>query len=266
MSWLMALGLIASVQVGETARPETGPISKPTQPATRLSESLVAELIAQLGDRRWEVRDHATAGLKVGGPNLFDRLAEAYQSSRQPEVRLRIKEVVEHIFLTAGLKSTGGFLGIRQRVVGGTEDARIPAGQAGILVVEALPGTAAAQAGLRAGDVIVALNGEGLKIGQNQEEFGRRISRFEQGTGLMLTVLRADKHMDVHVTLGARPFEHAEWRPEDVGRMQKQFWALWRSRFDPNDRNLNMAEAVRPELVWPDRLPDWQGREAGPGE
>jgi hypothetical protein len=238
------------------------------QAAKMLPAVLVDDLIRQLGDRRWEVRDRASTSLKMGGRELFDQLASAYQASRSPEVRLRIKEVVEHVWLSGELKPTGGFLGVRQRLVTPADDPRIPQGQAGIQVIEAIPGTAAQQAGLVPGDVILTLNGKPLRADDRAEDFAGRIFALQQGAKVSLTVLRGAKQIEVQATLGPRPLELGDLRAGDPSRSlaQRRFWAMWRAKFDPNDQNLNSADAGQPEIVWPDHLPDLRGGEAEPGE
>lgn len=264
VAWLVSV-LLATA--GTNSEPTSGPASQSaTQPAPGLSTTRVEELIGQLGDRKWDVRNRATAELKTGGPELFDRLAAAYQATKSHEVRLRIKGIAAHIFLTNELKVTGGFLGVRQRLVTSADDPRIPEGQAGIMIAEVLPGTAAAAAGLTPTDVILGMNGQAYRPDEKPEEFGRRISKLPQGTKVVLTVLRGDRRIDVPVILGPRPPEYSDHRSEEFVRTQQRFGSFWRTRFDPNDRNLNTAEPARPEAVWPDRLPDVPVPNVDPGE
>jgi len=217
-----------------------------------LSPARVRELLLQLDDRRWAVRDRATAELKTAGRERLDDLAVAYKAARSWEVRLRIKEVAAHIFLTSELKMSGGFLGVRHRMLTEVDQANQPVVQGGMRIVEVLPNTAAQAAGLMPGDTITAIDGQALRADQGPDDFARRIGRLTQGSRVRLTVLRGEQSLDVPVTLGARPLEFNDQRTEEYVKAQGRFAAMWRSRFDANDRNLNMAQPEAPAVVRPD--------------
>lgn len=72
----------------------------------------------------------------------------------------------------------------------------------GALVAEPQPGSPAVKAGVKAGDVITAVNGE--KIG-NARELARRIGTMAPGNSVKLTLLQDGSEKTVNVTLGELP-------------------------------------------------------------
>jgi hypothetical protein len=82
------------------------------------------------------------------------------------------------------------------------EDPESDAGPQGVIVVDVLPGSPAASAGLRAGDQIGAVNGR--PVGSNLE-LTRRMAVLPPGTALRLSVRRGNRVRDVAVTLGEPP-------------------------------------------------------------
>ena len=75
-------------------------------------------------------------------------------------------------------------------------------GREGALVIDVKPAAPAAEAGLRRGDVITAVNGH--VVGSNAE-LRNRISATEPGTKVSLAVIRDGKDRIVDATLGALP-------------------------------------------------------------
>ncbi len=72
----------------------------------------------------------------------------------------------------------------------------------GALVAEPQSGSPAVKAGIKAGDVITAVNGE--KIG-NARELSRRIGTMAPGNSVKLTILQGGSEKTVNVTLGELP-------------------------------------------------------------
>ncbi len=54
----------------------------------------VDQLISRLDDDAWVVRHEATEELKILGSSILDRLEQARQSARSPEVRMRIERII----------------------------------------------------------------------------------------------------------------------------------------------------------------------------
>jgi S1-C subfamily serine protease len=96
-----------------------------------------------------------------------------------------------------------GFLGVRM-VQGEVVDATHPADpfKIGVRVEDVLPGSPAAQAGLRAGDLIVGWNGETLS---SPEDLMRRVEGVPPGTKAALVWVRGDDRFDGSLFVGAKP-------------------------------------------------------------
>jgi len=73
----------------------------------------------------------------------------------------------------------------------------------GVLVTQVLDGTAAEEAGIRAGDVIVAVDGKPVS---NREELVKLLSDKEVGDKVRLSLLRKGKEMKLSATLEEGPF------------------------------------------------------------
>jgi PDZ domain-containing protein len=76
------------------------------------------------------------------------------------------------------------------------------AGAQGVVVVDILPGSPAASAGLRVGDRIGAVNGRPVST---YLDLARRMAVFAPGTAVRLSVRRGNRVRDVTVTLGEPP-------------------------------------------------------------
>ena len=96
------------------------------------------------------------------------------------------------------------------------------AGTTGYRVTEVYPGTAAAAAGLAAGDLLVTLDGDPLKASrpQEREDLRRAIEAQAIGDKITLGVVHGGRHRDVTVELEGRPEEPSQadrTRQEELG-------------------------------------------------
>ena len=80
----------------------------------------------------------------------------------------------------------------------------LPSPQGG-LVAEVEPGAAAARAGIRPGDVIIAVNGTSIR---HADELPRMVARHAPGSQVTITVLRGKQRLDLATTLDALPRDH----------------------------------------------------------
>jgi serine protease Do len=78
--------------------------------------------------------------------------------------------------------------------------------EVGALVAKASPQSPAAQAGVKAGDVIVAINGESVA---SPRELARRIAAYGPKTSVSLTLSRDGQTQKLEVSLGAMPSDRA---------------------------------------------------------
>ncbi len=113
--------------------------------------------------------------------------------------------------LEKGGEVVRGWLGVQVQPIGrdmadglGLAEAR------GALVAEAQAGSPAAKAGLKAGDVIMAINGRGVR---NSRDLARTIAGYEPGTKVRITYSRGGREATVEAELG-RLAQDAKPAPE----------------------------------------------------
>ncbi len=120
----------------------------------------------------------------------------------------RIKYVTDQLIKYGSLKQSGqGFLGIQgQNVTSQLATANNLSVQQGVLVAgfssDASGNSPAQQAGLKQGDVIVAVNGQAIT---NGDDLAGAVLTQQPGAQVTLTVVNSSGQHTVTVTLGARP-------------------------------------------------------------
>ncbi|NPV13474.1 Do family serine endopeptidase [candidate division WOR-3 bacterium] len=123
-----------------------------------------------------------------------------------------VKPVVEQL-ITYG-KVIRGYLGVRPQVINEKIRQALKLDDTtGVLISEVVANTPAEKAGLKPGDVIVAINGESFA---GVEGFRKLIAEFKPGTEVVLTVIRNGKRMTKRAVLTEFPEERAENIPTDV--------------------------------------------------
>ncbi len=118
--------------------------------------------------------------------------------------------------LEKGNKIARGYLGV---TVGDLtpELARgfgLPEGTHGAVVQDVVPNAPAAKAGVKAGDVVTAVNGKAV---EDRGQLTRSVAAITPGGKANLSILRKGKKTDVTVTVGTRPDEEALARGEGAG-------------------------------------------------
>lgn len=132
------------------------------------------------------------AGVRVGAPVEGASVAVAASVAR---------EVVGELS-SAGVVSRG-YLGVRiQPVTGDVGSALGFEGDSGVLVADVQPGTPAEAAGLSAGDVILALDGEPVA---GPEELSSAVAERNPGDTVTLSLWRGGDESELDVTLAALP-------------------------------------------------------------
>ncbi len=142
-----------------------------------------------------------------------------------------VKSVTEQ--LIAHGKVIRGYLGIRPQVI--TEKIRQALqlkDTTGVLIGEVLTNTPAEKAGLKAGDVILAINDEPVN---GVENFRNRIAEFKPGTEITLTIVRDRKQLTKKVTLAEFPEE-----PQvSIQQEKKDFnrWGIKVENLSPSEKS-----------------------------
>lgn len=177
----------------------------------------VDQLIDALGSPDYNERQQATDILKGQKTSFTKELTRICRTVQDLEIRLRLIEVAEFLFYRETLKGMGGFLGIQM-------DATPPRNQRpdldqvrGVRVLRTIAGSAADKGDIRAGDVLVAIDGKPLlsnedgtldetpTVRQLTEALSHAISSVQPGADMTLTILRDGDELATKVTLGRKP-------------------------------------------------------------
>ncbi len=250
LAWVLAMTLPPAWAAQVAPQSSTTPAAKPEDLLTESPEpsvELAARIdawIRELGSPRHQVRDAAGDSLTEHGAHALRQLRQAYVTSRDLEVRLRIETIVREAFLNERLYSKNAFLGISMEPMQVTHamDPRVPQEGEGIVIGGIVPGTSAEQADLRARDIIIMLDGEPVHANRSVGDpgsFSEVLRRKGVGADITLTVIRRDAITEVPVTLGARPREYyrsmeAPNFAEQKNRIESEFRTWWRKWFAPD--------------------------------
>ena len=141
-------------------------------------------------------------------PESLDLLLQLSKGHSDAEVRIRAVKTLEKLVGRIYEANGEGYIGIRMNdkaVVLPGEEKRIPA----VLIIEVVPDSAAARAGMRPGDCITRIAGEGFSsLPQNQlatSGLRQRIQQMKPGTTIEIEILRGAQLSTLSVTLGRRP-------------------------------------------------------------
>jgi hypothetical protein len=186
----------------------------------------LADLARKLGDDSWKVREAAQKKLKELGPSALPALKRIYNESRDIEVQARIEQVFQALVMPLVFPGSVGVsqLGVQLRNDLGIDD------EGGLAIGQVLAGSAAERAGLKDGDVIIALNGHGLNRDDGINGFRYRIMAAGKGTAVTLRVKRNGQVRELDVTLDAR--DEALMSDDDRAGFNSWLADQWRSWFD----------------------------------
>ena len=228
--------MMAAFALGAAAAP-VRPAAAPQGPRAAATASAPAaeidRLLAELADARYSVRREAGLRLIDAGWSCVPALRRAYHETRSHEVRLRIREIAEAIYIDRLMPTQSGFLGIRQRPWLRRSEPRVPEGTCWIEVLEVFRDTAADRAGLRLGDVIVRCDGRPIPEDPTGRVFSAIVSRQGPGAGITLEVQRGEgAPILLKARLGRRPMSVlAESDPEAYAAVRARFDEWWREEF-----------------------------------
>lgn len=219
---------------------ELGPDPEFGAPVDERTAGEIDSLIRSLGAPASTERDAAVTRLIEIGVPTFAKLREAYRTTDDLEVKLRIENVVLGAFFNHHVYDIHAFLGVSLRPYIPTNDNRlpIPDGVTGLLIAQVIPDTSAERFGLQQNDVIVGCDGEPLTgRGQEaQERFSRGIASRKPGSPMHLTVVRAESTFDVTITLGRAPRDvavrgRAQAINEAMEKADERFFPWWEEHF-----------------------------------
>jgi len=188
---------------------------------------LVATLVAELGDDDYRHREAAQAALASLPAQALPHISRAYRDSTDAEVRMRLRLYADHYFERHVLAKfedlkRPGYLGIMQ------QDGRLDDGAGFVQVVKVMPGTGAEEAGLEAGDRIIAINGNPMPASNATLAVARYIQAHQAGDEIRCTVLRGEQSIEITATLGGLPDEHLDpEKREQLERVRQQLREQW---------------------------------------
>lgn len=201
---------------------------------------LPAKAFANLGSQQFHVRENAQSELLAwgrGGPE--PAMAELLRQSKiadDPEVRKRCLDVLRDLVMDEYGKDGKGYIGI------GLEDmvANLPGEpnpRNAIRVTNVLPKTPADQAGIRANDLIVGLNGKDWGGNDTFRQFQEKIQALKPNSNVELRILRDGALIDLKFKLGklpefadARFFNGRDFDPVAAERAAKEaYFRRWLS-------------------------------------
>ena len=222
--------------IESTVTPESVTDEELHLPLEEADARRIDRLLVDLGSAEFARRQSARNDLvQIGAPALA-KLRDAYRTSTDLDVRLSLEQIIRNVFLNHHLLDANGFLGITQSMVTSANDPRVPRGGVGIVVDRVVPNTAAERVGLRAGDMIVRLDGEPISArrrGFGQADFGESIRRRGGGTQVFLTIVRGRDTIEVDVELGRRPeslYSGQRGFRSDILEVRERF-AIWWDKF-----------------------------------
>ena len=231
----LALVLMPTLSRADNADTVLAPASQPADLAPPTANE-IPKLLTMLGHPKYKMRELATVRLKrVPREELSDALIQLYHNTNDYEVKLRIKEIAQTIFL---IEHVEGFLGVglEQKLLTHATEPRLNENTSGIRISHVFPDSAANEAGLRLNDIVVACDGKKLPPGDANDAtkgFRALVSSKRPGDRVRLKVLRGQRLLDVDVTLRGRPEEL--WLGEKQAKLDQieralQIW--WRENFE----------------------------------
>jgi membrane-associated protease RseP (regulator of RpoE activity) len=165
---------------------EEAPVEAVKEGTRPVDPAEVSRLVGQLASETYAARETAEKRLAALGKAAVTHLDPLLATTSDPEVLARLKRVYklhvpESAYRKEGEKLEPGFLGVRLEVKAADDDERLTGRQWGVRIVEVVSGTAAEEAGLQAGDLIIKVDGETFEGNIAAAHFVRRIQRVGAG-------------------------------------------------------------------------------------
>lgn len=163
------------------------------------------EDVARLGDPSFRVREKATAALKQAATTNHAAVLEAcivgYAATDDVEILSRLDEIMLPVVERKLYNRPKGFLGLRLEASAAVLNGKaVPAIEAAMIV----EGQAAEKAGVKMGDLILAMDGKPVTE-DGTSPFIAMIQGMEPGTTVQLDILRGENRVTIPVVLSERP-------------------------------------------------------------
>lgn len=188
-------------------------------------EPIPAELVKGLGSEEFAKRETSQAELLEwarGREHAGVEILKLSQGSDDPEIQKRSSEILRKLSDEDYLSDGQGYLGIRmqEEQIQGKGNGK---GQIGIRVSGLMKGSPADQAGVKQGDLIIALNGKTWNEVGAVAVFGDAISQTKPLVEVILTVKRGEPDpVDIPVKLGKRPLNDLSDARESLQLLDEQ--------------------------------------------
>lgn len=170
-------------------------------PPDHLLRGLASEIFSERESAQAELTEWSMKHPKAATPALL-KLSE---SDEDPEVRKRALNVLRALGDADYLSDGQGYIGIMmdELMLEAREEGDL---SMGIKVVDVIAGSPAEKVDLRAGDIIIALDGKGWKGNGALTQFGETIAAKKPLVEVKLTVRRdGGEPLEITVKLGKRP-------------------------------------------------------------
>jgi membrane-associated protease RseP (regulator of RpoE activity) len=149
-------------------------------------------LVRQLGDETYEQREQAVQALvKLAATEesaVLDVCLQVHDQNPDPEIRFRCMKILKEVVSGPIYNRPRGFLGVRLVAIPNLPE-EINA-QRLIFIHEVTRDTAAAEGGVEAGDIILAMNHLSMSSFNSVSRFIFHIQQYAPGTPIVLLVLR----------------------------------------------------------------------------
>lgn len=201
----------------------------------------------------------SVGGVKISDLDSFARALDGVKDGdevlvvyrRKDEELLTVVKPTENKKETSGRELAKAWLGAKTQVL--TADLAkalgIP-GTKGFRITEVFPGTEAAKAGLRVGDILVALNGQELKASrlQDAEDLKRAVEDLSPGDKAKFTLLRDGARTEVAVVMEPTPAAVVDAKTSEQDGLdfvvrEVTFLDLIENRWEPGTKGVLVTDA-----------------------
>jgi len=184
------------------------------------AEKVPEGLIRDLASEEFKEREEAEGGLldwaASHGVEAVRSIHVLSIGSDNPEIRQRCLKILKDLSDRDYLSSGSGYLGItmleERMAVKGDDKPRL-----GIRIQWVVDGSPASEAGIRRGDLIVALDGKKWHDDGAMDDFREIIADSKPLENVVLSIIRGDEDpFDASVRLGRRPIENLSGIGQDL--------------------------------------------------